>query len=72
MEARPAGPQLARPDNHDRETPLRGVKFHSLTEGIDDTAAPTDHAMWQMIGVLADYAERAVMQSAGAEIAFWR
>jgi len=31
----------------------RGVKFHSLTEGID-TATPTGRAMWQMIGVLAE------------------
>src|SRR5271165_4771294 len=31
----------------------RGVKFHSLTEAID-TATPTDRAMWQMIGDLAE------------------
>jgi DNA invertase Pin-like site-specific DNA recombinase len=31
----------------------RGVKFHSLTEAID-TATPTGHAIWQMIGLLAE------------------
>jgi DNA invertase Pin-like site-specific DNA recombinase len=31
----------------------RSVKFHSLTEAID-TATPTGHARWQMIGVLAE------------------
>jgi DNA invertase Pin-like site-specific DNA recombinase len=31
----------------------RGVKFRSLTEQID-TETPTDRAMWQMIGVLAE------------------
>ena len=31
----------------------RGVKFRSLTEAID-TETPTGHAMWQMIGVLAE------------------
>ena len=31
----------------------RGVKFHSLTEGID-TATPAGRAMWQMIGTLAE------------------
>jgi DNA invertase Pin-like site-specific DNA recombinase len=40
----------------------RGVKFHSLTEAID-TATPTGRTMWRMIGVLADYAARAIMQS---------
>ena len=48
----------------------RGVKFHSLTEAID-TETPTGRAMWQMIGVLADYAEWAVMQSHSLEIALW-
>jgi len=31
----------------------RGVKFHSLTEAVDN-AKPTGRAKWQMIGVLAD------------------
>ena len=31
----------------------RGVKFQSLTEGID-TATPAGRAMWQMIGTLAE------------------
>jgi DNA invertase Pin-like site-specific DNA recombinase len=31
----------------------RGVKFRSLTEAID-TETPTGHAMWQMVGVLAE------------------
>ncbi len=31
----------------------RGVKFRSLTETID-TETPTGHAMWQMIGILAE------------------
>src|ERR1700674_4529775 len=48
----------------------RGVKFHSLTEAID-TATPTGRAMWQMIGVLADNAEPAIMQSHKAEVAMW-
>ena len=48
----------------------RGVKFHSLTEAID-TATPTGRAMWQMIGVLADYAERAIMQSHSLKVALW-
>ena len=46
------------------------VKFHSLTEAIH-TATPTGRAMWQMIGVLADYAERATMQSLSSEVALW-
>jgi DNA invertase Pin-like site-specific DNA recombinase len=49
----------------------REVKFHSLT-GTIDTATPTGHAIWQMIGVLADYAERAVMQSVRGEMILWR
>jgi len=53
VEARPAGPQPARPDNDAGRSPRRGVKFHSLTEAID-TATPTGRAMWQMIGVLAE------------------
>jgi DNA invertase Pin-like site-specific DNA recombinase len=32
----------------------RGVKSHSLTEAID-TATPTGRAMWQIIGVLAEF-----------------
>jgi DNA invertase Pin-like site-specific DNA recombinase len=32
----------------------RGVKFRSLTEAID-TETPTGRAMWQMIGVLAEF-----------------
>ena len=31
----------------------RGVNFQSLTEAID-TTTPTERAMWQMIGVLAE------------------
>jgi DNA invertase Pin-like site-specific DNA recombinase len=31
----------------------QGVKFRSLTEHID-TDTPTDRAMWQMIGLLAE------------------
>ena len=46
----------------------RSVRFHSLTEAID-TTTPTGRAMWQMIGVLADDAERAIMQSHTAEVA---
>jgi DNA invertase Pin-like site-specific DNA recombinase len=46
----------------------RSVRFHSLTEAID-TTTPTGRAMWQMIGVLADNAERAIMQSHTAEVA---
>ena len=38
----------------------RGVKFKSLTEAID-TETPTGRAMWQRIGVLADYAERSLI-----------
>ena len=49
----------------------RGVKFRSLTEAID-TDTPTGRAMWQMIGVLADYAERGIMRSDKAEMALWR
>ena len=30
----------------------RGVKFHSITEGIDNTT-PTGRAMWRTIGLLA-------------------
>ena len=48
----------------------RGVKFRSLTEAID-TEAPIGRAMWQLIGVLADYAEWAIMQSHNLEIALW-
>ena len=48
----------------------RGIKFRSLTENID-TETPTGRAMWQMIGVLADYAERAVMQSHSVELGLW-
>src|SRR6202521_962925 len=48
----------------------RGVKFRSLTEAID-TDTPTGRAMWQMIGVLADNAEPAIMQSHKAEVAMW-
>jgi DNA invertase Pin-like site-specific DNA recombinase len=48
----------------------RGVKFQSLTEAID-TTTPTGRAMWQMIGVLADYAERRVMQSVRGEGTLW-
>ncbi len=32
----------------------RGVKFRSLTEAID-TTTPTGRAMWQMIGMMAEY-----------------
>ena len=32
----------------------RGVKFRSLTEAID-THTPTGRAMWQMIGVMAEF-----------------
>ena len=32
----------------------RGVKFRSLTEAID-TDTPTGRAMWQMIGVMAEF-----------------
>jgi DNA invertase Pin-like site-specific DNA recombinase len=32
----------------------RGVKFRSLTEAID-TQTPTGRAMWQMIGVMAEF-----------------
>ena len=53
VEARPAGPQPARPDHDAGRPPRRGVKFHSLTEAID-TETPTGRAMWQMIGVLAE------------------
>ena len=42
----------------------RGVKFHSLTEAID-TATPTGRAMWQMIGVLAEF-ERSFISNAHA------
>ena len=48
----------------------RGVKFRSLTDAID-TETPTGRAMWQMIGVLADYAEPAIMQSHSAEMTLW-
>ena len=46
----------------------RSVRFHSLTEAID-TTTPTGRAMWQMIGVLADNAERAIMHSHTSEVA---
>ena len=48
----------------------RGIKFRSLTENID-TESPTGRAMWQMIGVLADYAERAVMRSHSVKLGLW-
>src|ERR1700722_8394401 len=32
----------------------RGVKFRSLTEAID-TETPTGRAMWQIIGMMAEY-----------------
>jgi DNA invertase Pin-like site-specific DNA recombinase len=37
----------------------RGVKFKSLTEAID-TETPTDRAMWQMIGLMAEF-ERSII-----------
>jgi DNA invertase Pin-like site-specific DNA recombinase len=37
----------------------RGVKFHSLTESID-TATPAGRAMWQFIGVMAEF-ERSII-----------
>jgi DNA invertase Pin-like site-specific DNA recombinase len=38
----------------------RGVAFRSVTESID-TATPTDRAMWQMVGILAEL-ERSLIQ----------
>jgi DNA invertase Pin-like site-specific DNA recombinase len=38
----------------------REVAFRSLTEAID-TATPTDRAMWQMVGILAEL-ERSLIQ----------
>src|SRR6266446_6811414 len=38
----------------------RGVAFRSVTESID-TATPTGHAMWQMVGILAEL-ERSLIQ----------
>ena len=35
------------------ELKMRGVVFRSLTEALD-TTTPTDRAMWQMVGVLAE------------------
>jgi DNA invertase Pin-like site-specific DNA recombinase len=57
------GRSLREPDNYARQ-PLctRGAKSPSLTEAIA-TATPAGRAMRQMIGMLADYAEHAVMQS---------
>jgi DNA invertase Pin-like site-specific DNA recombinase len=37
----------------------RGVKFRSLTEAID-TETPTGRAMWQMIGLMAEF-ERSII-----------
>jgi len=48
----------------------RSVKFRSLTEAID-TETPTGRAMWQMIGVLADYVEHAIMQSHSTAVVLW-
>ena len=48
----------------------REIKFRSLTENIE-TDTPTGRAMWQMIGILADYAERAVMRSHSVELGLW-
>ncbi|MDS4039702.1 MAG: recombinase family protein [Candidatus Competibacter sp.] len=39
---------------------VRGVAFRSLTEAID-TATSTSHAMWQMVGILAEL-ERSLIQ----------
>jgi hypothetical protein len=52
VEARPTGPQLARPGNDAGRPPrpLRGTP--SVTETID-TATPTGRATWQMIGAPA-------------------
>ena len=36
LEARPAWPEPARPDNRARRSPPRRVKFHSLTDAIGD------------------------------------
>jgi DNA invertase Pin-like site-specific DNA recombinase len=38
---------------------FRGVKFRSLTEAID-TESPIGRAMWQMIGVMAEF-ERSII-----------
>jgi putative DNA-invertase from lambdoid prophage Rac len=45
------------------------VDFVSVTEGLDST--PTGKAMAGMLGVFADDAERAIMQSHTAEVAVW-
>ncbi len=42
------------------ELKAREVAFQSLTEAID-TSTPTDRAMWQMVGILAEL-ERSLIQ----------
>lgn len=44
----------------------RGVKYRSLTEAIA-TDTPTGHAMWQMIGVLAEL-ERSILPNGRAQV----
>jgi DNA invertase Pin-like site-specific DNA recombinase len=59
VEARPIRPQLARPDNDAGRPQKARVKFKSLTEAID-TETPTGRAMWQMIGLMAEF-ERSII-----------
>jgi DNA invertase Pin-like site-specific DNA recombinase len=44
-----------------------GVGFVSLTEALDLTT-PAGRAMAGLLAIFADYAERGVMQSQGAEV----
>ena len=45
----------------------RGVKFRSLTEAID-TDTPTGRAMWQMIGVMAEFERSLISERTRAGI----
>ena len=45
----------------------RGVKFHSITEHID-TETPAGRAMWQMIGVFAEFERCYLGERTGAGI----
>jgi hypothetical protein len=57
LEARPPGPQPARPDNHARRPETAGVKFRSLTEHID-SETPTSRAIAVRFGLRPNFTPR--------------
>jgi len=52
------------------ELRCRNVNLESLTEKIE-TGSPAGNLVFHVFGALADYAERAIMQSHSTEVAMW-